>query len=458
MLALNILHRSFTGLVDQPMEYGQSSPIGYVFSVKVFTLLLGDSEYALRLYSLIVGCGALLLMALFSKRYLYKTGTLVSIALFAAGPHLVYYSAEVKQYIGDVAVSLIFMMIAFKLIDEQATFNRFLLFGGIGAILLWFAHPAVFSAAGVGATLLLHYGLSKDRKKLSWALLCGVMWGISLITFYLVHLRHLASSELLLGFWQEGFMPLPPWKHLDWLAQVWQSLLHDPLGTGVNPVFALIIFAFGIYFLFRRDWRLGAMICLPLVFALLASGLHKYSLIGRLLLFTTPIFILALGAGIDGLGLLFKQRYLSLGIQLIGALFLLYMPFQISYEEFITPRYREHIKPFMEYLRDHRKADDLIYVYYNAGPAFRFYAPKYGLDSNEYMIGADRSVNPQAPFDEIDTLVGHKRVWIIFSHVYERSGFNEKDFILERLDQAGKKEREYRVPETSVFLYLYNLK
>ncbi|HET9914043.1 MAG TPA: hypothetical protein VFQ13_19270, partial [Anaerolineales bacterium] len=53
MLALNIVHRNFGGLLQQPMEYGQSSPIGYVFSVKIFNLLLGDSEYALRFFSLL---------------------------------------------------------------------------------------------------------------------------------------------------------------------------------------------------------------------------------------------------------------------------------------------------------------------------------------------------------------------------------------------------------------------
>jgi hypothetical protein len=112
----------------------------------------------------------------------------------------------------------------------------------------------------------------------------------------------------------------------------------------------------------------------------------------------------------------------------------------------------------MEYLRDHRRDGDLIYIYYNAGPAFRFYAPKYGLASGDYLIGADRSANPQAPFDEVDTLIGHKRVWLIFTHVYEQDAFNEKDFMLAAVDQAGKKNREYRVPETSVYLYFYDLK
>jgi hypothetical protein len=48
-------------------------------------------------------------------------------------------------------------------------------------------------------------------------------------------------------------------------------------------------------------------------------------------------------------------------------------------------------------------------------------------------------------------------VWILLSHVYEKEGFNERDFILTTLNEIGEKKREFRVPGTSVFLYLYDL-
>jgi len=458
MLALNIIQRSFGGLLQQPMEYGQSAPIGYVFSVKVFTLLLGDSEYALRFYSLLAGCFALLLAVFFFKSYLDRVGVLVAVALFAGGPHLIYYTAETKQYAGDVIVSLMFLMIFFSLLDKQATLKSFLILGGVGAILLWFSHPAVFVAAGVGLTLLLNYWLNKDSEKLTWTILCGAIWGISLVILYFVNLRHLAASELLLDYWQEGFMPFPPWQNINWFAQLWQAWLHDPLGIEANPVVVFFIFITGIIFLFRRDWRLGTAIFLSLIFALLASGLDKYSLVGRLLLYTTPIFIIAMGAGIDALGSLISNRTLSFGIQTVVALYLLSAPFQASFDEFLNPKYREHIKPFMEYLSDHRKAGELIYIYHNTGPAFRFYAPKYGLELDNTRIGTDQSTDPQAYYTEIDSLKGNKRVWFIFSHVYEKNNFNEKDFMLDYIDRTGKRVREYRVPETSVYLYLYDLR
>jgi hypothetical protein len=41
--------------------------------------------------------------------------------------------------------------------------------------------------------------------------------------------------------------------------------------------------------------------------------------------------------------------------------------------------------------------------------------------------------------------------------VYEGENFNESDFILNYLTQAGVKKREFRLPGTLVFLYLYDL-
>jgi hypothetical protein len=59
---------------------------------------------------------------------------------------------------------------------------------------------------------------------------------------------------------------------------------------------------------------------------------------------------------------------------------------------------------------------------------------------------------------QLNTFKGKSRVWILISHVYEKGNFNEKDFILSGLNQMGEKRREFRVPGTSVYLYLYDLR
>jgi uncharacterized membrane protein len=242
MLALNILHRSFGGIFQQPMEYGQSSPIGYVISVKAITLIFGDSEYALRLYSLIAGCLALILITIVSRNALGKAGSLIVLVLFAFNPELIYYTSETKQYISDVITTLMLIWLLQRQISIQATNKDFVLFGVAGAVILWFSHPIVFVAAGVGITLFLHYWMNKDRERQFATILCGLAWGISLIILYFVNLRHLASSELLLSYWQEGFMEL----RLGWFVYIWQGFVEKPLDFEANALVVFMFFIIGL--------------------------------------------------------------------------------------------------------------------------------------------------------------------------------------------------------------------
>ena len=99
-----------------------------------------------------------------------------------------------------------------------------------------------------------------------------------------------------------------------------------------------------------------------------------------------------------------------------------------------------------------------MYVSYGAAPAFQYYAPMYALNDAVYISNArDVYKDPDQILQQLETLRGGHRVWILLSHVYEKDGFNEKDFILEYLRQHGERKREFRVPGSSVYLYLFDL-
>ncbi len=458
MLALNILHRSFGGLTQQPMEYGQSAPIGYVFAVKLSTLLFGDSEYAFRLFSLLVGCLALLLMAYFARRYLGGSGAAIAVALFAVGPYMVYYSAENKQYIDDVLATLILFSLLGRHIEGRIGRWDFLLLGGVGAILVWFSHPAAFVAAAVGATLFLHYLLRRERREILHVSLALLAWVVSLAATYLVHLRYLAGSELLQEFWEEAFVPSPFWANLPWFWRTWVAFFENPLGLGGIPWIALALCLLGLVSWWRSAWQFGAATALTLALALTANILHKYPLLGRMVLFAAPPAFLLLGIGVERLSAWIRSPRLSRSLSLALAAYLLFFPFTNSLEEFIHPTYYEHIRPAMAYLRRHVKEGDVIYIYHYAGPAFRFYAPKYGLEDSHYVIGEDHWGDLNGYRQEINALRGTKRLWVLFTHVREREGINEKEVILGYLNDAGERKREFRSPGTSVYLYLYDLR
>jgi predicted membrane-bound mannosyltransferase len=51
-LALNIVNRSFIGLL-LPLDNNQQAPLGFLIIQKAFTIVLGNSEYSLRLFPLL---------------------------------------------------------------------------------------------------------------------------------------------------------------------------------------------------------------------------------------------------------------------------------------------------------------------------------------------------------------------------------------------------------------------
>jgi hypothetical protein len=126
-------------------------------------------------------------------------------------------------------------------------------------------------------------------------------------------------------------------------------------------------------------------------------------------------------------------------------------------ENFITPQLFEHITPSMTYLSKVRQPGDVIYIYPGAVPAFRFYAEKYGFEEGEYFAGSGYDVEIDFYLREIDQFKGQPRVWILFSHIFENKGVDERDYILEYLGDIGRKRDEFRLPGTGVSLHLYDL-
>jgi hypothetical protein len=186
-----------------------------------------------------------------------------------------------------------------------------------------------------------------------------------------------------------------------------------------------------------------------------------------MILFLVPIGLILIGKAIDCVACLWQafyqrvQRFHLPGMFSVVFLagYLIYGPFVTSMQNLVEPKYFEHIRPSMETLRDSWKDGDTLFVSNGALPAFRFYAPFYGLENISYEFGKrDDYKNPQNILRQLDSFKGQRRVWILLSHVYEKGNFNEKEFILNYLNQIGEKKREFRVPGTSVFLYLYDLK
>lgn len=147
---------------------------------------------------------------------------------------------------------------------------------------------------------------------------------------------------------------------------------------------------------------------------------------------------------------------MSIAIVLSG--YLLINPLITSFQNFISPRYYEHIRPTMQVLADSWKDGDALFVTAWAEPAFRYYAPFYGLEDVKYVSSKIEDYPDGEKLKlRISPLVGKKRVWVLFSHVYEQGGFNERDYLVAYLNEIGEKRREILKSGTSVYLFFYDL-
>ncbi len=457
MLALNIVNRNFAQLF-QPLDYDQGAPLGFLLVEKLFNAILGRHELVLRFFPFLAGVASLWLFhrLLISLQVTNRQSTLFTLALFAFNPQLVDYSSEAKQYIVDVAVALGLLLLAIPIFQNQTNKKNFSLLAITGILALWFSHPALFVLAGIGIALVIQFLQTRDYKNLRTTGVIGLLWLANLAVLYFINLRNLSQNDYLADYWATGFIPLPPWSDLGWINE----LITYQFDIRFTPLLALVLILTGWFVLFRDERILAVALALTTFFAFIASAMRLYPVNGRLSLFLIPLGILLLGKTIEFLQKTFSQnRIISISIVTLLGGYLLISPLVTSLQNFISPKYYEHIRPAMQVLADSWKDGDALFVTAWAEPAFRYYAPFYGLGEVEIVTSEiDDYPDGEKLKSRIQPLVGEKRVWVLFSHVYEQSGFNERDYLIAYLDEIGEKKREILKPGTSVYLFFYDLR
>ena len=460
MLALNIVERGVAGMF-QPLDYDQGAPIGFLLVEKLFNVVLGKHEFALRLFPLLVGLLSLGLFYLLLKRFRSEAsgaGLLVALALFAFNPRLIYYSSEVKQYILDVTVTISLLLLAAPIFNASPRKKDYVWLTVAGVVALWFSHPALFVLSGIGFAMVIMTLRRRDYSSLGLVIGMGVAWLLTVFFLYLLILKDLSQNAYMREYWQGAFPPMPPWSDPGWFVKALNENIGIQLGIpyAVFLVFFLMLVGLVMLWFHQRGYAL-ALMGIVLV-TIIASAWQLYPVFERMILFLVPIGLLLIGKAFEVIGARLRRYQLPGVFAILLAGYLLYGPVVTSVQNFIAPKYFEHIRPTMETLRDAWKDGDVLYVSNGALPGFRFYAPFYGLENIPYEYGKREDYRTiQNIAGQLSSFDGQPRVWVLLSHVYQRGDFNERDFILNTLNENGEKKREFRQPGTSVFLYLYDL-
>ena len=458
-LAVNLVTRNFSGLT-QLLDYHQAAPIGFLFIEKLSILIFGNHDYIMRLFPLFAGILALYLIYKFARAS-FGTFGLVAVTLFSITWWLIYYSSELKQYSSDVTIALLMVYLASKCLKEKVQPKDFLILGIVGAFVIWFSHPSVFVMAGAGLILVLEKISRKEYAPWIWILGIGIGWLASFGLEYLVSLRHIVADEYLIDYWKKAYVPMPPWSDKRWFVDTYFTFLYFAFHRAdqVTALITLVLVPIGALSLLIRNWKIAFLVISPFVVVAIVSALQRYPLKNRFMLFLIPFAFLLMAEAIRGIYWLIAKWKPNLAAIFSGLLALAVI-WQIVPSTFNTLlAAKVNVRPVLEYIAENRKPDDIIYVYRRTASVFNYYAPFYGLDSGNIVIGEQSTSKRKALQNyenELTNLVGNKRVWFLFTEITDCENCPEDDsvgYYLEFINPFGVLIDSFSSPGANTYLY-----
>lgn len=449
-LALNIMGRNFAALM-RPLDFVQAAPIGFLFLQRVFFLIFGNNDYALRILPLIAGLVSLPLFCMLTRPILNKAGWFISLILFAVSDYLIYFSSELKQYSTDVAVGLAITILALRLSEphphqrDRWWFLVCCLFG------VWVSHPAWFVLTGGGLVLLWRAVADPASSRRPWWFVYALAFMVSAAINYFISLRTLAGHVQLLNYWQPWFMPFSV-QTLTWFIRVAAKYFHNPVGFPIAFVIpAALAAVLGFMIMVRKNRKVAALLGMPVLLCLLASACRKYPFDGRLLLFTVPAALIFMSTGLGGL-----IEHASRMRKITGWILTMVIVIPVTVLALVRvvhPRQPEELRPVMRYLQRNYQEQDMIYLYYAAVNGFNYYCRQMDFYPTDTLVGVEAREQWDAYLRDVQRLTGRPRVWLVFSHITALGGTNEEKIILDYWDRRGQRLACFRASGASVYLY-----
>lgn len=475
MLAKCLVVRDIFGLCQGHLEYGQSAPLGYLLSTKLFVMLFGVNEYSLRLYSLLAGLGTLWMGYLISVSILKMKMPLMVVAALACVPVLCSYSNELKPYMGDVFFTLTSIWLYHKYKqDELSLWIVALLY----SLFVWLSFGCLFVMGGIciyHVFVVFHAGFKTNERwgKVLAALYPILLIGISVLVYYFLWVKP-STENITEGaneYWRFLSFPIIPTSLADF------KLIFLMAKDFLSPIKSLIKLLYLAFFLFsvwhlRKEWYTKSLVITVLMVLSASSlGLFPISLRLQLFLFATFMIYVVYGMYCFVINIAFNRITAFLSVFVIA--FPMLLPALLMVKD--SPLYRDtgEFKSCFNYAKGELSNNDgIIYFPGITRPSAEFYTG-YKQDmalgfkepiqeESEYIWGSlyrimKNSVAFQYDYvyDEseiaknVDFILKHDKVYIINCH-------NEADSIeqlLGALEKYGKVSIAYEFHKSYVYLF-----
>jgi 4-amino-4-deoxy-L-arabinose transferase-like glycosyltransferase len=395
---------------------GQSTPPLYMLTVWSIAHIFGSSEAALRSLSLLFGVGLLALFWQLARRLTSLPAALVSLAVVAFSPVMVYYSKELKQYSGDAFWGLLLLVLVERLRktpQQPWVWAALALAGTVG---LGFSHTLLFVLPVAALVLALSLPAAL-RPRLALLAAC---WALAFTVCYFAFIRGEMDPKLV-AYWSQDFPDFSGFRpFFFWLGPALYRYFYYFLGEW-GVYWAPPLAAAGIMAVYRQGrGRVLLYFFGPLLLAFAAACLHRYPFMAhyggnRLMLFSAPLlYLLVAAGGCAAFARLWQARQGWLALAVTGLIVLSLHPGEIFLENLHPMNNREQLKPLVAELARRLQPQDLVYVYYFAVPPFKYY-----YQGPQVRLCLGKSCIEKGLQTTVGGAPAPHRIWLIASHIVD---------------------------------------
>ncbi len=370
---------------------------------------VGTDEFVVRWLSAALGLLSLALAASLVGRLAGPPVALATLLLCATAPHLVRHSQEARMYALSVAVALMVLNLWARAVASPQ--NRLLWAAHSLALAgAFLTHHVLLSLAGAEALVLLRWGRAVRRPALVSLAGALVLWSPWAPAFF--HQLRVVSADFWLESPQAARAPTAVLAFL--VGEALPAVLPAALSLALAAALGVLAL-WGARRLGRWGLWLGLVVGLP-VGVELAVSLVRPLLLLRTLVFTLPVVLMGLSAG-----LLARPGRRLRGL-VLGGLLAAQTAGLLQYYQTQPPEGWPEVAAF---IAANWQAGDLLL--FNAAWTqipFDYYFRRTGLDADRRGLPVDifaaglrePKVTP-ADLERLDGLLqGRRRVWLVLSH------------------------------------------
>ena len=286
-LVLSIMDRSAWQLAAA-LDYEQLAPWGFLAAERAVIWLAGTSEPALRLLPFLASLVSVPAFWFLARRQLAQPEAVLATGFFSVSQALVGSAVQVKQYSGEILLSILLLLACSPILDRSTTRRERLIAATCGSVAIWFSFPAVFILLGIGVVSIAEWRSAEGTRG---RLTVVTAWIVSGIIYAVGILRFQLRGSHLFALWEREFLPTDPTLWAIWFVRALQNIGSVSTSVRLAPVTAVALVV-ALWLTYRSKRRFSVALALAILAMLLASAARRYPFVGRFLFFAAPLLLL----------------------------------------------------------------------------------------------------------------------------------------------------------------------